>query len=343
MGGEKRKITMLMADLRGFTSLSERLPPERVVTLLNRYLTTMVSVIKQYQGTIDEFIGDAIFVLFGAPIWQEDDAQRAVACAVAMQLAMASVNEQNRQDGLPEVEMGIGIHTGQVVVGNIGSAERTKYGVVGSQVNLTSRIQSFTTGGQILISEATRREVGPILKLGKQMEVKAKGIEYPITVSEVLGIGRPHQLFLPEAADELVPLGEGIPIIYTVVETNFPGEDICRGTLTKLSRKEAEARLETPVSTFSNLEIRLDGIEGEGVPGTIYGKIIGVLPGTGTEFSICFTSIPPDIDSFFRSLLAQAAAVDPDLVETKRRKGRRSLVRKNGKARNAVPGNEPSL
>ena len=148
MGGEKRKITMLMTDLRGFTSLSERLPPERVVALLNRNLTTIVSVIKQYRGTIDEFIGDAIFVIFGAPIWQEDDAQRAVACAVAMQLAMTSVNEQNKQDGLPEIEMGIGVHTGQVVVGNIGSAERTKYGVVGSQVNLTSRIQSVTTGGQ---------------------------------------------------------------------------------------------------------------------------------------------------------------------------------------------------
>ena len=319
MGGEKRKITMLMADLRGFTSLSERLPPERVVTLINRYLTTMVSVIKKYHGTIDEFIGDAIFVLFGAPIWQEDDAQRAAACAVAMQLAMVSVNEQNRQDGLPKVEMGIGIHTGQVVVGNIGSAERTKYGVVGSQVNLTSRIQSFTTGGQILISEATRREVGPILKLGKQMEVKAKGIEYPITVSEVWGIGRPHQLSLAEAADELVPLGEGIPIVYTVVESNFPGEDICRGTLTKLSRKKAEARLENPVSTFSNLEIHLDGIEGEGIPGAIYGKIVGVVPGSGTEFSICFTSIPPDIDSFFRSLLAQPA-IDPQLGRNKKAK-----------------------
>ena len=101
MGGEKRKISMIMTDLRGFTSLSERLPPQRVVALLNRYLTTMVSVIKQYQGTIDEFIGDAIFVLFGAPVWQEDDAQRAVACAVAMQLAMAEINEQNRQEDLP--------------------------------------------------------------------------------------------------------------------------------------------------------------------------------------------------------------------------------------------------
>jgi adenylate cyclase len=200
LGGEKRKITMMMSDLRGFTSLSERLAPERVVALLNRYLATMVTIIKQYQGTIDEFIGDAIFVLFGAPIWQEDDAQRAVACAVAMQLAMAAVNEQNRQDGLPEVEMGIGVHTGQVVVGNIGSPERMKYGVVGSHVNLTSRIQSYTLGGQILISEPTRKEVGSILKIGQQMEVKAKGFEQPVPLSEVRGIGGRHNLSLPENA-----------------------------------------------------------------------------------------------------------------------------------------------
>ena len=149
VGGEKRKVTMMMTDLRGFTSLSERLPPDRVVAILNRYLAAMVTIIKRYQGTIDEFIGDAIFVLFGAPVWREDDAQRAIACAVAMQLAMEEVNEEDRKDDLPEVEMGIGIHTGQVVLGNIGSPERMKYGVVGRHVNLTSRIQSYTTGGQI--------------------------------------------------------------------------------------------------------------------------------------------------------------------------------------------------
>ena len=333
MGGEKRKITMLMADLRGFTSLSERLPPERVVGLLNRYLTTMVSVIKRYQGTIDEFIGDAIFVLFGAPIWQEDDAQRAIACAVAMQLAMDSVNEENKQAGLPEVEMGIGVHTGQVVVGNIGSAERTKYVVVGSQVNLTSRIQSFTTGGQILISEATRREVGSILKLGKQMEVKAKGIEYPISVSEILGIGRPHQLFLPELAEELVSLTEGVPVVYTVVESNHPAEDSCRGTLTKLSRKRAEARLENPVETFSNLEIRLTGNEGETIPGALYGKVMGVVPGADTDVSICFTSVPPEIDSFFRTLLTQAPTAEVELKKPSRSKQLRSSLRTPRQAR----------
>ena len=332
MGGEKRKITMLMADLRGFTSLSERLPAERVVSLLNRYLTTMVSVIKQYQGTIDEFIGDAIFVLFGAPIRREDDAQRAVACAMAMQLALASVNEQNRQDGLPEIEMGIGIHTGQVVAGNIGSSERTKYGVVGSQVNLTSRIQSCTTGGQTLISEATRREVGPVLKLGKQMEIKAKGIEYPITESEVLGIGRPHQLFLPDAAEDLVPLAEEVPLTYTVIESNQADGELCRGILTKLSRKGAEARLECPANIFSNLEMYLVGKDGEPLQGTLYGKVVGSVPGATADFSICFTSIPPEIDSFLAVLLAQAADAQPKSREAKAPKRRRASSPKNGRA-----------
>jgi adenylate cyclase len=138
LGGEKRKVTILTSDSRGFTSLAERLAPEQVVSIINRYLSTMVDIILQYQGTINEFIGDAILVIFGAPVSREDDARRAVACAVAMQLAMASVNAENGREGLSEVEMGIGIDTGEVVVGNIGSHKRTKYGVVGSCVNLTS-------------------------------------------------------------------------------------------------------------------------------------------------------------------------------------------------------------
>jgi adenylate cyclase len=310
MGGEKRKISMIMTDLRGFTSLSERLPPQRVVALLNRYLTTMVSVIKQYQGTIDEFIGDAIFVLFGAPVWQEDDAERAVACAVAMQLAMAAINEQNRQEDLPEIEMGIGVHTGQVVVGNIGSPERMKYGVVGSHVNLTSRIQSYTTGGQILISEATRKEVGQILKLGKQTEVKAKGIEHPVTLFEVLGIGGRHKLLVTETAETLVPLADEIPLRYEVLEANQTSGKLSTGGLTKVSRKGAEARLEAPVPTLSNLKMRLIGSGGQEMPGTLYGKVLGAVPGSSTGFSIRFTSVPPEIETLLRGLTSSVALAD---------------------------------
>ncbi len=308
--GEKRSVTMMMADLRGFTSLSERLAPERVVTILNRYLSTMVPIIKQYQGTIDEIIGDAIFVLFGAPTWQEDDAQRAVACAVAMQLAMASVNEENRQADLPEVEMGIGIHTGPVVVGNVGSPERMKYGVVGSHVNLASRIQSYTTGGQILISDTTRREVGHILKTGTRMEVKAKGFEHPVTLYEALGIGRPHKLYLPERAETSVSLAEEVPFRYEIVEANHLGGESYKGTLTKLSPKGAEVRLEKPVPLFSNLKIHLDGNEGQDIPGALYAKVVGTAPGS-TALSIRFTSSSPEIETFLRVLLSPVAEADP--------------------------------
>src|SRR6476620_1514782 len=308
MGGEKRKVTMLMTDLRGFTSLSERLPPQRVVALLNRYLTSMVSIIKQYQGTIDEFIGDAIFVLFGAPVWQEDDAQRAVASAVAMQIAMDEVNAENRKEDLPQVEMGIGLHTGQVVVGNIGSPERMKYGVVGSHVNLTSRIQACTTGGQILVSETTRQELGSKLKIGKQMEVRAKGIEHPITLFEVLGIGGRHKLSLPEAVDTLVTLKDEIPLRYEVVESSQIGGALSKGVLTKVSMKGAEARLESAVPTLSNLKMHLIGSAVEQLPGTIYGKVLGPLRGTSTGVSIRFTSISPEIDALLRKLTAHEAS-----------------------------------
>ncbi len=304
LGGEKRKITMMMSDLRGFTSLSERLAPERVVAILNRYLATMVTIIKQYQGTIDEFIGDAIFVLFGAPVWQEDDAQRAVACAVAMQVAMAAVNEENRQEGLPEVEMGIGVHTGQVVVGNIGSPERMKYGVVGSHVNLTSRIQSYTIGGQILISEPTRKEVRSILRVGKQMEIKAKGFEQPIPLSEVRGIGGTHKLSLPYIKDALVPIPQKLPFRSTVVEVDHLSVEMFTGSFVKLSAKGAEARLEHPVAPLTNLKMHLIADNGEEIPGALYGKVVEQPSESPTIFSVRFTSMPPEVETFLHRLLS---------------------------------------
>jgi PAS domain S-box-containing protein len=305
IGGEKRKVTMMLTDLRGFTSLSERLAPKWVVTILNRYLSTMVKVIKQYGGTIDEFIGDAIFVLFGAPVWHEDDAQRAVACAVAMQLAMTSVNEQNKEEDLPDLELGIGIHTGQVVVGNIGSLDRMKYGVVGSHVNLASRIQSCTTGGQILVSEATRREVGPMLKIGKQMEIRAKGFEQPVTVSEVVGIGGPHKLSLIQTRETLVALTEEIPVSYFLAEGSQLNEEIFKGSLTKLSSKRAEVRLESPVPIFSNLEMLLTGTEGKRVDGSLQCKVASAVADSNKRFLVHFTSMSPAVETFIRGLVGQ--------------------------------------
>ena len=241
-----------------------------------------------------------------------------------MQLAMKGVNEQSAKEDLPEVEMGIGLHTGQVVLGNIGSPERMKYGVVGSQVNLTSRIQSYTTGGQILISESTRQTVGPILKLGKQMEVRAKGIEQPITLSEVLGIGGSYKLSLPEVVDALVPLADEIPFNYEVVEGAQLGGEMSKGGITKISLKDAVVRLERAVPTLGNLNMHLMGRDGVRIPGTLYAKVLGPAPGEGARYSVRFTSVSPEIEAFIRTFLEaglnpippQAAAGRPESQPT---------------------------
>ncbi|MGH2415137.1 MAG: adenylate/guanylate cyclase domain-containing protein, partial [Microcystaceae cyanobacterium] len=212
LGGERRKITILTSDLRGFTATCERLSPEEVVKILNFYLGHMADVITKHQGTIDEFMGDGILVLFGAPTARKDDAQRAIACAIEMQLAMNPVNEQMETWDLPHLEMGIGINTGEVVVGNIGSEKRTKYGIIGSQVNLTYRIESYTTGGQVLISESTLKEAGSIVKIDGQKEVQPKGVKQLITIYEIGGIGGGYNLFLSKEDEIFLPLAEAIPI-----------------------------------------------------------------------------------------------------------------------------------
>src|SRR5512143_1665744 len=197
LGGEEREVTILMSDLRGFTATAARLTPHEVIEFLNLYLEAMVDVISRYEGTIDEIIGDAILVIFGAPLACEDHAAKAVACGLAMQLAMAEVNQRLTANGAAELEMGIGINTGPVIVGNIGSLRRTKYAAVGSNVNLAGRIESFTTGGQLLISENTREKIKSPLRIVGHFQVEPKGAASSLQLHEVSGIGDPFNLSLP--------------------------------------------------------------------------------------------------------------------------------------------------
>jgi len=188
MGGEVREVAMLMSDLRGFSELSERLGPAAMIGLLNRYLARMTPVILQHRGVIDEFIGDAIFVLFGAPFSRPDDPERAVRCAWAMQEALAAFNLDNRSHGLPELSMGIGLHLGPVVAGNIGSSDRVKYGVVGPAVNLTARIQALSSGGEVLLSDALLARVSSIVSVTPGRQERVKGVSEPITVYRLLEV-----------------------------------------------------------------------------------------------------------------------------------------------------------
>ena len=130
-GGESKQVSILMSDLRGFTALSTRLTPKELIELLNHYFSLMVEVIVKYHGTVVEFLGDGIFVVFGAPMEDKLHAQHAVMCAVEMENTMEAVNAWNKENGFPKLWMGIGINSGQAVVGNIGSDDKMKYGCMG--------------------------------------------------------------------------------------------------------------------------------------------------------------------------------------------------------------------
>ena len=177
-----------MTDIRNFTSHCEQMQPDLVVRMLNNYLGVMTEVIMEYLGTVDEFIGDAILILFGAPIERDDDTDRAIACAIAMQLAMKDVNDKNQRDGLPNISMGIGINTGEVIAGNIGSDQRLKYAVVGQHVNLAARVESHTQGGQILASQNTIEAATTPLDIGEVSTVELKGFRDKMQIHDVLGI-----------------------------------------------------------------------------------------------------------------------------------------------------------
>lgn len=185
--GDLRDVTILVADIRGFTRMTEALAPQKVLTIVNRYLEIMTDIIMQYSGTIDEFTGDGILVFFGAPKHVHDHCMRAVACALDMQSAMGALNVNNVKDGLPAIQAGIGINSGTLIVGNIGSEKRKKYGAVGSPINVAFRIQAEALGGEIVVSPEV------VKRLQGQINVKRKKI------AQLKGLERPMELFCVES------------------------------------------------------------------------------------------------------------------------------------------------
>jgi adenylate cyclase len=314
-GGERREVSILMCDLRGFSSISERLPPEEVVKILNIFLGRMTDIINQYQGTIDEFIGDAILAIFGAPIQQPDDATRAVACAVAMQRAMEAVNAEITQLNLPAIAMGIGINTGEVVVGNIGSQTRAKYAIVGSHVNLTSRIESYTIGGQILISESTYLKAGDVVQTYGNMQVEPKGVKQPIAIYDVSGVAGTYNIFLRSHENALILLEHPISVRYRVLEDKHLDNAMFVGRLIKLSDNEAELEAGQALSPLSNIRIHITELANStnlADPATqtfaeyeIYAKVLDKQVDSSEHSYIHFTSMPPEATVWISKILGK--------------------------------------
>ena len=193
--GDRREISILFSDIRGFTGMSENLAPEEVVRRLNIYFKAMVEVVFELDGTLDKYVGDAIMAFFGAPKDDPDHAEKACRCALNMKRELTKVNERLESEGIPPMKIGIGINTGVVVVGNIGSERRMDYTVIGDSVNLASRLESMNKefGTTIIISEFTHAKApGFVVKdLGS---VRVKGKQETVRIYELTGVkGVPNE------------------------------------------------------------------------------------------------------------------------------------------------------
>jgi class 3 adenylate cyclase/CHASE2 domain-containing sensor protein len=302
MSGENREVTFLVSDLRGFTAMTSSLSPHQVIEIMNRYFEHMVEVIASYKGTVNEFTGDGILAFFGAPLYADDDPERAVACAIEMQNGLVAVNDEQRLLKLPELAMGIGINTGEVVVGNIGSEQRASYGAVGTPINAAYRIESFTVGGQILISPSTYEKVQSRISINGTREVKFKGLDQPVILYDVAGIADPYQVFLPEKkAVALTRLNPPLPIECYLLEGKTVSDTAIAGRITHLGQNLAEALLDQKVSTDANLRIVLATDETRGLS-ELYAKVLShdKADGSASEHRVRlqFTSMPQDTKDF---------------------------------------------
>jgi adenylate cyclase len=185
LGGTSQTITILFADIRGFTRISEHANPEKIVSLLNRYFSAMTEIIFAHGGTLDKYLGDGLMALFGAPTATPDDASNALNAAVAMQRRLLGINRELRDEGLQEIGVGMGLHTGEAIVGYIGSDRRSEYTAIGDTVNTSSRLESNARGGEILLSDATAQAAHSRYKLKPREPITVKNRQQPVNLWEV--------------------------------------------------------------------------------------------------------------------------------------------------------------
>jgi class 3 adenylate cyclase len=280
-GGTKRVVTVLMSDLRGYTRFAEQGGPEQVMEILNGYLARMADVVIAHGGTINEFIGDAIFAVYGAPVTHPDHAERAAATALAMQAALVEVNAEHARRGLPAFEMGIGLHTGEAVVGNIGSEQRAKYAVVGSAVNIASRVESATVGGQVLLTTLTLSELGDLARVGPPIALQVKGLSEPLTLHELQGLGGRFGRELPATTPEVDRLvAVDIPLECWVIDGKVVRPDGLVGRVVRLGRREFHAALAGSLAPLTNVKLQLQYPPPLGRPSEdIYAKVLSLETG----------------------------------------------------------------
>jgi adenylate cyclase len=274
IGGRRETVTVLMSDLRGFTRMSEAMDAEEVVRLLNRYLACMSEVILKFDGTIDEFMGDGILAIFGVPEKRSNDAARAVACALSMQNALLRLNDEMVAEGHPAFEMGIAVNTGAVIVGNIGSKVRTKYGIVGAVVNRAARIESNAVGGDVLIGEETYGLVSDLVITDPPRSAMMKGLKSPLVFYAASAMGPPYDVSLTRRSTSEKGLEIQLPFHYWKVEDKSIVGEPSHGETLMFKDNLITAAIHPPLEPMTDIKLIFDFCQAAHCFEDIYAKVM---------------------------------------------------------------------
>jgi len=299
LGGMQRNISVLMSDIRGFSNMAESMDSSKVVTLLNHYFSVMVEIIRKYKGTVIEFMGDGILMIFGAPAENPNHADDAIACALEMQNAIEDVNVWNKENSFPAISIGIGVNTGECIVGNIGSETTMKYNVIGRNVNIASRIESYTTGAQIYISESARLNAKALLNIRQSKRILPKGLLNPITVHLVEGIGFPYNIDQKVRKAKFTKLKKPLRARLFVITEKIVNMKIHDALIIAFSETGALIQSKD-ISVYDNIRLRpVNGnFQALGLPNEIFAKVARSLKNSCWLISIANTGI-----NFYRSVM----------------------------------------
>ncbi|MFN2287669.1 MAG: adenylate/guanylate cyclase domain-containing protein [Chromatocurvus sp.] len=251
---EPRLITVLIIDLRGFSVLADSCDPPLLLAILKPFFERMTSLVHEHGGFVDKFLGDGVMALFGAPQTHEDHLQRALACAARMQQAMLNLNAGNIARGMPEIHAGIGINTGEVMVGSFGPRQHSEYTAIGDEVNFASRVESFSLRGQVLLSENSYRAARDWIETGAIRQLRVKGRSGPVTLYEMTAVTAPRELIVPRVemrASPRVPVQ--LPLRFYRVQDKQIMDQPYRGSITNLGYDGMLTRLPLDLPSLSEI------------------------------------------------------------------------------------------
>jgi len=310
-----REVSILLADLRGFAAIAESYPARVVLDTLNRCFATLTEVIVQHYGTIDKFMGDAIMVVFpGDQDAAHDHARRAILCAVQMQIAMDELREKQRAENVPEMFLGIGVNTGKVMTGLIGSELYRAHTVIGDEVNLASRIEAFSLRGQVLVSQSTYDLCKDFADCGPPVQVYMKGKAESVQIREVkaipsLGKFVPRREMRRSARVEVL-----LPFAYQIVSRKAVLATVETGTIHNIGYDGALVEIDRPLPLYAELKLAMNLVSLGYRAEDVYGRIVDVREDKGrwlcgVEFTSVARQASEKIRLFVQMLIPSYASV----------------------------------